>query len=198
MVGALPRLQRKAMVRDAVWLALGLAILANSRPYEGLLLALAAATALLIWLAGPRRPRLSVVLGRVVAPIVLILAIAAAATGYYYYRVTGVAFRMTYQVNRGTYSPAPYFLWQDPRPEPVYHHAVMRDFYQREFGYFEESRTLDGFPAQHGRKDLVCVEFLSAGLCLQFPCLALPWILRDRRMRFPLLAGALFLLGNDG
>ena len=34
-------------------------------------------------------------------PIILILAITAAATGYYYWRVTGSPFRMTYQVNRG-------------------------------------------------------------------------------------------------
>ena len=43
---------------------------------------------------------------------------------------------MTYQVNRRTYSTAPYFLWQSPRPEPVYRHAVMRQFYQREFKTF--------------------------------------------------------------
>ena len=67
------------------------------------------------------------------------------ATGYYYYRVTGSPFRMTYQVNRGRYSQAPYFLWQEPRPEPVYHHPVMRDFYQREFRVFQESQTLPGF-----------------------------------------------------
>ena len=77
--------------------------------------------------------------------MIVILAVAAVATGYYYYRVTGDAFRMTYQVNRGIYSEAPYFLWQAPRPEPVYHHPVMRDFYQREFQVFQESRTLGGF-----------------------------------------------------
>src|SRR6202049_3433063 len=59
VVGALPRLQRYAKLRDAVWLALGLAILANSRPYEGFILGLAVAIALIIWLTGPRRPELS-------------------------------------------------------------------------------------------------------------------------------------------
>jgi len=194
VVGALPRLQRKAMVRDAVWLALGLVILADSRPYEGLLLGLAAATALLIWLAGPRRPRLPVVLRRVVAPIVLILAFAAAATGYYYYRVTGSAFRMTYQVNRATYSQAPYFLWQDPRPEPVYHHPIMREFYKREYRVFEESRTLTGFMRRLGEKIWTSWNFYL-GPVLTVPLVMLPWAFRDRRLRFPLLAGALFLLG---
>jgi hypothetical protein len=194
VVGALPRLQRKAMVRDAVWLALGLVILADSRPYEGLLLGLAAATALLIWLAGPRGPRLSVVFGRVVAPIVLILALAAAATGYYYYRVTGSAFRMTYQVNRAMYSRAPYFLWQDPRPEPVYHHPIMREFYEREYLVFEESRTLTGFMRRLGEKIWTSWNFYL-GPVLTVPLLMLPWAFRDRRLRFPLLAGALFLLG---
>ncbi len=194
VVGALPRLQRKAKVRDAVWLALGLVILADSRPYEGFILGLAAAIALLLWLAGPRRPRLSVVFRRVVAPIVLLLALAAAATGYYYYRVTGSAFRMTYQVNRATYSRAPYFLWQDPRPEPVYHHPIMREFYEREYAVFQESRTLTGFMRRLGEKIWTSWNFFL-GPVLTVPLLILPWAFRDRRLRFPLLAGALFLLG---
>ena len=65
VVGAMPRLQRHARVRDAVWLASGLAILANSRPYEGLVLNLAVACALVFWLAGPRRPEISVLALRI-------------------------------------------------------------------------------------------------------------------------------------
>ena len=193
VVGALPRLRRRRNVGDAVWLAVGLAILANSRPYEGLLLGIAAATCLAMWLAGPHRPAFSVAMRKLVAPLVLILAITALATGYYYNRVTGSPWRMTYQVNRRTYSRAPYFLWQAPRPEPVYRHAIMRQFYQREFRVYERSRTFVGFLHNSGEKIWSLWDFYL-GPVLTIPLLALPWIFRDRRMRFPLIAcGVLFL-----
>jgi hypothetical protein len=194
VLGAVPRLQHKAKLRDAVWLALGLVILADSRPYEGLILALAAAVALMMWMAGPRRLPLPVILRRVVAPVIIILAVAAAATGYYYYRVTGSALRMTYQVNRAMYSQAPYFLWQSPRPEPAYRHPIMREFYEREFQVFQQSRTLSGFIHKLGEKIGTSWGFYL-GPVLSIPVLLLPWTFRDRHMRFPLFAGALFLLG---
>src|ERR671924_441683 len=54
--GALPRLKRHARVLDALVMALGLVILANSRPYEGLIFSLPVAGATLIWLSGKNRP----------------------------------------------------------------------------------------------------------------------------------------------
>ncbi len=194
LLGALPRMKKCIRLWDAVLMATGLAILANSRPYEGLLLSLPVAVAMLIWLLGKERPAFSVSLRRVVMPIVLILGVAAAATGYYYGRVTGSPFRMTYQVNRGTYAMAPYFLWQSPRPEPVYHHAVMRDFYRWELARFEEYRTLRGVAHRAGDKLFGLWQFYFGPL-FTIPLLAFPWILPDRKMRFPLFAGAFFLLG---
>ncbi len=194
VVGAVPRLRRRPRIRNAVWLALGLAILANSRPYEGFILGVATAICLTMWLFGSKRPSFSISARKVFAPVILILAIAAVATGYYYDRVTGSPFRMTYQVNRRTYSQAPYFLWQSPRPEPVYRHDVMRQFYEREFRTFEESRTLTGFLHNTGRKIGSLWDFYL-GPVLIIPLLALPWTFRDRRMRFPLIACAVLFLG---
>jgi hypothetical protein len=92
VLGALPRLKRRGNIWSAVVMGIGLVVLANSRPYEGLLLSLTVAIAILIWLLGPERPRLSTSLTRVVAPLAIVLILGAAGTGYYNYRVTGSSF----------------------------------------------------------------------------------------------------------
>jgi len=194
VLGALPRLKRRVRTRDAIWMALGLVILANSRPYEGFVLALTVAAAMLVWLFGARRPPLSIALTHVAVPIALILTAAAMGTGYYYDRVTGSPLTMAYQVNRNTYSRAQYFLWQTPRPEPVYHHALMQRFYDDEFQYFQEGRTPSGF-LLHSLDKTWTFWKLYLGPILSIPLLAFPWILHDRKMRFPLFASAVFLLG---
>jgi hypothetical protein len=194
VLGAFPRVKKYSRVTDAVILAIGLAVLANSRPYEGLIFSLPLAAALALWMFRNSHPLFSVSLIRIVLPIILVLGLAGAATGYYYWRVTGSSFRMTYQVNRGAYATAPYFLWESPRPEPAYNHAVMRDFYRWELARFEEYRTLGGAAYRTWDKVAGAWKFYCGPL-LTIPLLVFPWILRDKKMRFPLMAGAFFLLG---
>jgi hypothetical protein len=194
LFGALPRLRRRIHTRDPVVMALGLLILANSRPYEGLILSMPVAGAMCIWLWGPKHPAFSLSVPRVVLPIFSLLLIGGTGMGYYYWRVTGSPFRMTYQVNRETYAMAPYFLWQSPRPEPVYHHAVMREFYEWELGKFEENRTVTGAVKLSWEKFATCWRF-HVGPVFTLPLLMLPWAWRDRKLRFPLIAGGIFLAG---
>jgi hypothetical protein len=192
LLGALPRIQKHARARDAILMATGLAILANSRPYEGLVLSIPVAVGMFSWLLrNRRRPEIWV---RVFLPIAALLVVTAGATGYYYARVTGSPFRMTYQVNRETYATAPYFLWQKPRPEPQYHHRVMRDFYQWELSQFEKNRTLAGALDRTWDKLAGWWSFYL-GPALSLPLIAFPWVLRDRRMRFALIALAVFVAG---
>jgi hypothetical protein len=191
VIGALPRIKRYRRVRDAIWMALGLAVLANGRPYEGLLLAIVVAVDLIRWFS---RVPFGTVLRRVILPLMLVLLVATIATGYYYRRVPGIPFRMAYQVYSATYSRAPLFLWQVPGPEPVFRHVVIREFAEREFREYQESRTVSGF-LRHTATTIWVLWSFYLGPMFTIPLIALPRALRDRRMRFPLAAGAVLLLG---
>lgn len=194
VAGAWPRLLRRQRARDAVIMAFGLVTLANSRPYEGFIFSLPFAVAMAFWLFGRRGPTLKIAVSRVVLPLVVVLAMGSLATGYYYYRVTGSPFRLTYQVNRETYATAPYFLWERPRPEPQYHHAIMRGFYRWELTRFERERTVRGFFEAAADKLGSCWRFYL-GPIFTLPLIAFPWLLHDRKMRFPLVAMGVFVLG---
>lgn len=186
VLGAWPRMRKHLRICDALLLAIGLAILANSRPFEGFVFSIPVALAMALWLLGKRRPGFRQSFWRVVTPICFILLIAAAATGYYYHRLTGDAFRTTYRVNRDTYSMAPYFIWQAPRPAPEYHNATMQDFYWAELRQFERNRTLPGYLLRSADKIFSWWQFYLGPL-LTLPLLALPAVIRQRKMHLPLL-----------
>jgi hypothetical protein len=129
VLGALPRMKSSQRVRDALVMGLGLAILANSRPYEGFVFSLPIAVLLIAWVFGKNRPPFSVAARSVLLPLALMLALTAAGLGYYFWRVTGSPSRMPYQVEHETYAVIPYVIWQHPQPEPLYHHPVFKKMY---------------------------------------------------------------------
>lgn len=186
MLGALPRILKHQRRRDAIFLALGIAILANTRPYEGLMLSLVVGARLLVWVIRDK-PAASLLL-RVAAPALLVLAVAGAATGYYFWRVTGNPLTMPQQVNRDTYATARYFYWQPAYSEPAYHHKAIQDFYHVELAEFNGAHSLTGMLVQWlkmaGR---AWIFFLSPLLTL--PLFFLPRIVRDHRFRFLVFAG---------
>jgi hypothetical protein len=194
VLGALPRMRQRYRVRDAVLMAVGLTILANSRPYEGLVLSLTVAAAILIWMMEPRRAQLSIALVRLVVPLVFVLSIAAAAAGYYNYRVTGSPFLMPYMVNHRTYGQPPFFLWQNPLPPPSYHHTAMREFYENDLRAYRYRLAFKGFVRSCVARAWMMWGFYL-GPALSLPLLAFPCIIRDRKMRFPVGAGVVFVLG---
>jgi hypothetical protein len=197
MLGALPRIKRHLRPQDAFVMGLGLLLLAASRPYEGLVFSIPFAIGLFAWMVGPQRPALATSFTRVVVPIVLTLGFAAVAIGYYNHRVTNNALRMPYQVYEAGYGYAPLFLWQEARSEPTYRYEVMRRFYEADFHAYREKRTLAGFLQFKGRELLEAWVFFF-GVALSIGFLSLPWLIRDRRMRFPLILALVFLLGLAG
>jgi hypothetical protein len=140
---------------------------------------------MLFWLIGPHRPSFHRSLYQVVIPLFLVLACGAVATGYYYFRVTGNPLRMAYEVERHTYGGTPYFLWQKPGPQVSYHHAVMHDFYRAIMGDFEQAHTPGGYLQLLELKAGSYWWFYLEPL-LTLPLLALPWVVRQKKMRLPI------------
>ncbi|MEY2412334.1 MAG: hypothetical protein QOD84_940 [Acidobacteriaceae bacterium] len=192
VLGAFGRIIKHARMRDAIILAIGLLLLANTRPYEGLIFSLPLAVALWDWWDGSRRKRF--LLWPMVAAFLAILISGGLATGYYYYKVTGNPLRMTYQVNRDTYATAPYFVWQSPRAEPPYNHTVMRDFYRWELRHFQDTRTIRG-ALRNFLSKLIGLWKFYLGPALTIPLLAFSAVIRDRKMRLPLGILAIFMAG---
>ncbi len=126
VLGAAGRLRRKQTVTPALVLALGLLLLANSRPYEGLLLSLPVLVALLLWVG---RESWAVSLRRLALPAAAVLIAGAAGMLYYNWRGTGHPLLMPYQVNQRAYHITNTFLWQARNPIPAYNHEVLRRFY---------------------------------------------------------------------
>jgi hypothetical protein len=209
LLGAVPRIMRSPRIRDAILLAIGITMLANTRPYEGFVLSLFVAGRLAWWAVESqitRRTMLTEVstkqiparrlIHRVVIPILVVLVLGAAATSYYFWRVTGNPLTMPQQVNRETYAVARYFYLQAAYPQPAYRHKVIHDFYTRtEFEHFELAQTIGGVLRQLGTKiALIWVFYIAPVLTL--PLFLLHRVLHDRRVRFLVIAGAVGLASS--
>ena len=190
ILGAFPRIRRKLRARDAIAFAIGVAVLANTRPYEGLVLSSAVAVAIGIWFRRVWQLGARNVTKQFLIPALLVLMVAGIATGYYCWRVTGNPLCLPQQLNRSTYAVAKYFYWQSPNQFPSYSNAVMRNFYTGpELAEYQSARSLGGFVRQSTIKVASLWTFFI-GPSLTFPLFAMPWILRDKRVKPLLVIGA--------
>ena len=193
LLGGFRRLFSMPRARDACLMALGILILANSRPYEGLLFSIPPLVILMVWMVRSSRPAVPVLLKQLLMPASAVVIAGAIATGFYNARITGNPFQMPYQVHEATYAVSPTFIWQERKAEsPRYNHPELARFHHRT-------------PSIDSLSDLVSVFALKIAklikgyfrpLVLALPLLAIPWILkRDWWMRFALLQGVVFLTG---
>lgn len=187
VVGALPRLVRRPGGGSVLAFAAGLAILANTRPYEGMLLALPC----LLYLAyGLWRRRAGGLLRSVVFPAAAVLIPVAGWMAYYNYRVTGNPWEMPYMEHERQYDMWSPLVWQpNPGAKPVYSNAVLEDFWVN--GDRNDKREAREHLVKTHAFDLYRLAAFFLGLpltlCLLL-CLRALW--RDRAAR-----GGLLLLG---
>jgi len=185
VLGALPRLMRHRRAWDATLLALGVVIVANTRPFEGAALALPVAGVIAVWIF-KTRPRVAIF-----APAIGLIIVASAAMLFFNQRVTGHALVMPYAANRAQYAVANVFIWQQANPVPEYRHKAMRDFY---LGW-----ELTGFNLSRGWKNFDAIQYEKLFKLLMFffgPVLTVAlvpiWrVARDKRIRTLLIIGAI-------
>ena len=141
-LGALARIPRKPGWRLTAAMGAGFAILFHSRLYEGGVLGLTIGAALLVRLTGRGAPSRAVVLRQVALPLAVMGVVVGAASAWYFYSVTGNPLELPYALYRRTLTMAPHFIWQSPRPEPLYNNADMRGFYTIwEMHYYDLARN---------------------------------------------------------
>ena len=172
MFGALPRIQRDPHISTTLLMAGGAILLAATRPFEGFLVGMCVATALLDWMRSEQRPDWMTVLSHVVIPAAALLWLGIAALGFYNLCVTGDPLKMPYQVHEAEYAHSPIFLWNQPETAGEYRHAVMKDFFTGwAFEGYQQQATLLGFL----QAKLVAAQEL--GLFFLGGALALPLIM---------------------
>jgi hypothetical protein len=194
-VGGWARCWHRPRRLAAIVMAVGLSLLAISRPFEGLLLCVPVALATAVRFSR-RHPPLGELVRQVLVPAAVVLVPAGAALGYYNYRVTGSAFRLPYMEHAAQYDAAPVLLIQQPYPLPYYRHDALRQFHiDFEFGDYLRGRTLQGW-LERARGKVEMFWDMYLGYALTLSLLALPWVLRQSRSaRFALLS-SLFVLGT--
>jgi 4-amino-4-deoxy-L-arabinose transferase-like glycosyltransferase len=174
-------------------MGIGIGLLANSRPFEGLIFCVTIAVALFIWLFSKRSPRLEIIGPRVLLPLLCVLSATAVFTGYYNWRVTNNSFvlpRALYQRERLN---LPLFSRQSPRAPLHYSNPQFEQFYNVE-QKAEYSEYKDHFARSSWRR-LQALFVFFFGPWLVAPVLTLPWLLRDRRMRLLITQLSFSLVG---
>jgi hypothetical protein len=192
VVGALGRLRTRIEAKHAILFALGAAILAITRPYEGLLLTGSAVAGMLVT-AKRKSTSARLLLRKGVLPAAVIVSVTAGMMSYYCWRTTGNPVRLPYQENLRQYIPRRMFLWGESQPK-TYRHAAMAKIYEalmrRDLSYRRKVQiaakritmfyfgpamligTLIGLPAifqPRIRLLLVCCAIVLAGLaCLEY------------------------------
>ena len=185
LVGAIPRLIERPRISALLTYAAGLAVLANTRPFEGFVFALACSG----WLIFRSRNRKQIVLA-----MALLLAPVAAGMAYYNARLTGHVLELPYVAHDRQYALLEPVLWDTHvRPQPVYATAALRDFWQADLR--EKQKAHRQFLGAHIWDLLLVVRFfigLPLAMCVLLVARPL-W--RDPAARFALILGAAAYLG---
>lgn len=191
LFGAFARLRKRTSFSEGLLLGLGLAILASTRPFEGLVFAVPF-VAMLAW---GYRSRFSA-LAKIALPAVAVAGAAVVGLGAYFTQVTGSPFVTAYQISQRTYGWPMGLAWT-PTPRLEHSHIELARYYQYEIGEREKvDSPLDFIEYLTFRLQEYWRFFL--GPALTVPLIMLPRVWKRRRILFAGLAGGLAAILLEG
>lgn len=198
VMGAFPRILARQRIRDSFLFAAGIAILANSRPYEGGLFSVIF-LGVLAWALARRKMLLRAeILAHVVTPIAITVVLAGAFIGYYNFRTTGHPLLLPYTVNNQVYMSVPPFQWQKPYPPRHYLNPQFQAFYGIARAHWPQehlSWTRDGIKIAVLRKLKRLQAFYAPPELLIPIIVAFFYFGRSVKVRFCSVISVIFILG---
>lgn len=168
--GGLRRICTNGKMRDAILMANGLVLLANSRPMEGFLVSLPAMIILAVWFLRDRSQSFWNRTWQVAIPVAAMGVSGLIAMGVYNRAVTGDVWTMPYKLHDTTYSASSLLVWRSPPEIPQYRHPRMEQFYI-EWGR-DRQLALQSSPVEFARnlwrKLVLLWDFLPLGSGIVF------------------------------
>jgi hypothetical protein len=188
VLGGWVRLMSRSAIAPVplVMLGIGLIILANSRPYEGLVLVIPLMS-ILLW----RR-------WRILLALLVILLPAAIVMGWYNFRITGHVLRMPFQEYSNQYDVYPKFWFLPKHAQPAYSSealAGIHTIYER--GDYDALRTIRGLMMISLMRLRTLIAIHARPWILLFPLsigILLPRI-TDEKIRWIWITVVIFLFG---
>jgi uncharacterized protein (TIGR03437 family) len=190
MLGAVGRiLRREHLVRNSVLLGLALAMVAESRPYEGAVFAVPLFVGLAWWIHRARREHPSLRLTAVVLPMAAVLAATLAGMAYYNWRVTGDPFLLPPALQQKLYGMPQSFLWQAPILDAprIHRYKEISDVFEWQLAAYKT-----GLSWQVAGDRLLVLWRFFVGPVFTLPLLLLPFLMK--RAWLPVLFSGIALM----
>jgi hypothetical protein len=193
VMGAFPSIVKTRRVRDALVFGTGIVILATSRPVEGFVYCMPLAVALVYgclsgWNHQQNKRDVNILL-----TLASVLGCLVGFMAYYNWRLTNNPILFPHFIEDRGFVTTPAFLWEHSKPPLKYANRQFEAFYNNWMPSLYQTSWSGA--KKNIRETVTQFWKFFLGPAFTIPFLTLPWLVRDRKMRLPLIQFGLSSIG---